>query len=153
MTRRGAKLAEESDIAGYVRSNLIPKQSLDPVLADKVWPLFIRGDYDTAVFQAFKEVEIRARTAAYLSPESYGTSLMRDAFHPENGVLTDSSLPSAERQTTSDLFAVAIGLFKNPASHRDVDWNDPVECAELIYLANHLLRMVEKHADEECSRA
>lgn len=152
VTRRGAKLAEESDIAGYVRSNLIPKQSLDPVLADKVWPLFIRGDYDTAVFQAFKEVEIRARTAASLSPESYGTSLMRDAFHPENGVLTDSSLPSAERQTTSDLFAGAIGLFKNPASHRDVDWNDPAECAELIYLANHLLRMVEKHADEECSR-
>jgi len=101
MTRRGTKLAEESDIDGYVRRNLIPKQSLDPVLADKVWPLFIRGDYDTAVFQAFKEVEIRARTAASLSPESYGTSLMRDAFHPENGVLTDSSLPSAERQATS----------------------------------------------------
>lgn len=38
--------------------------------------------------------------------------------------------------------------FKNPSSHRDVDWDDPGECAELIYLANHLLRMVEKHRSE-----
>lgn len=105
VTRRGMKLAEDSDITGYIRSNLIPKESLDPVLASKVIHLFIRGDYDTAVFQAFKEVEIRVRNAASLSPEEYGTDLMRKVFHPETGVLTDTGRPMSERQATSDLFA------------------------------------------------
>jgi len=72
--------------------------------------------------------------------------LMRSAFHLNNGKLTDMTRPKAEREATSHLFAGAIGLFKNPSSHRDVNWDEPIECAELIYLANHLLRMVDKHA-------
>lgn len=146
VTERGKKLASESNITRYRAAQIIPSNSLDPTLATKVMPLFIRGDYDTAVFQAFKEVEIRVRNAASLPPEGYGTDLMRKVFHPETGVLTDTGRPMSERQATSDLFAGAIGLFKNPASHRDVNWEDPGECAELIYLANHLLRMVEKHS-------
>ena len=71
---------------------------------------------------------------------------MRKAFHPESGQLTDPSQLPSERQATSDLFAGAVGLFKNPSSHREVNWEDPLECTELIYLANHLLRIVEKHA-------
>jgi len=147
VTERGHRLAGATDLTVYTRSNIIPKESLDPILASKVHNLFIRGDYDTAVFQAFKEVEIRVRKAASLGNDSYGVSLMRDAFHPENGELTAKSLEKSERHATSDLFAGAIGLFKNPASHRDVDWEDPVECAELIYLANHLLRIVEKNSE------
>lgn len=145
VTDKGKKLASESNIARYRTSQIIPPSSLDPVLASKVIPLFIRGDYDTAVFQAFKEVEIRVRNAASLPAEKYGTELMRKVFHPKTGVLTDTGPPMSERQATSDLFAGAIGLFKNPSSHRDVDWENPIECAELIYLANHLLRIADKH--------
>lgn len=146
VTERGKQLAEQSDIYAYIRSNLIPRGVLDPRLADKIQHLFIRGDYDTAVFQAFKEVEIRVRKAAGLPDTLLGTDLMRRAFHPNNGELTDNNQHPSERQALSDLFAGAIGLFKNPSSHRDVDWGDPGECAELIYLANRLLRIVEKHA-------
>ena len=147
VTERGHKLADATDSTIYTRSNVIPKESLDPILANKVHHLFIRGDYDTAVFQAFKEVEIRVRKATSLPNDLYGANLMRKAFNPETGKLTDSSLTASERQATSDLFAGAIGLFKNPSSHRDVNWEDPKECAELIYLANHLLRIVEKNAE------
>ncbi len=146
VTERGKKLSEKSDVKTYIRSNLIPQGVLDPRLSSKVQPLFIRGDYDTAVFQAFKEVEVRVRELASLPVTLLGYELMRKAFNPENGKLTNLGQVMAERQSTSDLFAGAIGLFKNPSSHRDVNWEDPQECAELIYLANHLLRIAEKHA-------
>ena len=143
VTRRGKELLAHSDINKYIRSDLIPRKSLDPVLANKVYPLFIRGDYDTAVFQAFKEVEIRVREAASLPQDLFGVDLVRNAFNPENGKLTDMTSIKAEREAKSHLFAGALGLFKNPSSHRDVNWQDPGECAELIYLANHLLRLVK----------
>lgn len=149
VTRRGKKLAADSDITTYIRSNLIPRESLDPILASKVLHLFIRGDYDPAVFQAFKEVEIRVRNAASLPPSLVGVDLMRKAFNADDGPLTDMTRLKAEREAISHLFAGAIGLFKNPSSHRDVDWDDPGECAELVYLANHLLRIVEEHSKKE----
>lgn len=149
VTKRGRELAAQGDIRKYKHSNLIPPSTLDPILASKVLPLFIRGDYDTAVFQAFKLVEIRVRTASSSPNELLGVKLMREAFHPDNGKLTDLERPKDEREATGHLFAGAIGLFKNPASHRDVNWEDPVECAELIYLANHLLRIVRRRGDNK----
>ncbi len=146
VTGDGKKLSEQSDIKTYIRSNLIPRGVLDPHLSSKIQHLFIRGDYDTAVFQAFKEVEIRVREKASLPQTLLGVDLMRTAFNDETGALADYGQAVPERQATSHLFAGAIGLFKNPSSHRDVNWEDPQECTELIYLANHLLRIVEKHA-------
>lgn len=147
ITQRGQQFMALSDVSKYLKGKIIPDGALDPVLKSKIYHLFIRGDYDTAVFQAFKEVEIRVRKAAGLSMKSIGVVLMREAFHPENGALTDFKQEAGERQATSDLFAGAIGLFKNPASHRDVNWEDPSECVELLYLANYLLRLVERHAN------
>jgi uncharacterized protein (TIGR02391 family) len=147
ITNRGQQFMSLSDISKYLKGKIIPDGALDPVLKSKIHHLFIRGDYDTAVFQAFKEVEVRVRKAAGLPMKSIGVVLMREAFHPENGALTDFTQEPGERQATSDLFAGAIGLFKNPASHRDVNWEDPSECAELIYLANYLLRLVDRHVN------
>jgi hypothetical protein len=68
---------------------------------------------------------------------------MRKAFDVKIGPLTDHKAEPAEKQARSDLFAGAIGSYKNPHSHRNVDLDDPDEAAEIILLANHLLRIVD----------
>jgi uncharacterized protein (TIGR02391 family) len=113
-----------------------------------VWPLFLRGDHDVAVFQAFKEVEVSVRKAANAKGGGFpddlvGVTLMRKAFHPDNGPLTDTSRVTAEREAEMALFAGAIGYAKNPAGHRDVDVS-PQEAARLIVFAAHLLDMVDQ---------
>jgi uncharacterized protein (TIGR02391 family) len=112
-------------------------------LAQKVASLFLRGDYDIAVLQAFKEVEVRVRIAARLQNTDIGTDLMRKASHPDIGPLTDQRLVKAERESMSNLFAGSIGLFKNPQSHRKVEMN-AVEASELIGLASYLLRLIDQ---------
>ena len=112
-------------------------------IREDIWSLHDRGNYDTAVFEAMKAVEVAVRDAAGLLPADIGTKLMRKAFDTENGPLTDKAAEQGERQARSDLFAGAIGSYKNPHSHRNVVLDDPEEAAEIIMLANHLLRIVD----------
>jgi hypothetical protein len=72
-----------------------------------------------------------------------GVKLMRAAFAPEGGRLTDTTANGGERVAPMELFAGAIGCYKNPHSHRDVNLDDPAEAVETILLANDLLRIVD----------
>ena len=144
ITRRGHKLKRAVDVETYRKTNLLPKQLLHPVIAYKVWTLFLRGEYDTAVFQAFKEVEVAVRDAGGYGKKDYGVNLMRQAFHPQNGTLTDANQLPAEKDATLALFAGAIGLYKNPPSHRNVNIT-PVEAVEMIIFASSLLKIIDSN--------
>lgn len=142
ISRRGQRITQASQIADYRRGDLLPKKFLHPLIAEKVYSAFLRGEYDTAVFQAFKEVEVRVRKAGGFTAADIGTDLMRKAFNPQNGPLSDPSAQLAEREALSHLFAGAIGSYKNPHSHRNVAL-DAGETVEMIILASHLLSIVD----------
>lgn len=144
VTKKGFKYRRKADLEIYKKSYLLRRENLDQNLFDNVYNLFIRGDYDTAIFRAYKEVEVRVRKKAGLPDDLLGIKLMRTAFNTEDGPLADKDALPAERQATSDLFAGSIGLFKNPSSHRSVNYNDAAEAAEMILFANYLLRIVER---------
>ena len=149
ISRRGRKLKGRQDLEAYRKANILPKESLHPVIADRVWPNFIRGEYETAVFQAFKEVEVAVRTAGRLQETDLGTDLMEKAFDYNSGPLTDMALPEAERRAMLSLFAGAVTLFKNPSSHRHITLNDPKEAGEMISLASLLMRTVDSRTESE----
>ncbi len=67
---------------------------------------------------------------------------MRVAFNPEGGKLWDPEQLISERKALADLFAGAIGYFKNPSSHRSVNVT-PSMAVEAIMLASQLLRIVD----------
>jgi uncharacterized protein (TIGR02391 family) len=146
ITRRGKKVKNSKGLEAYRKSNILPKRMLHPKISQKVWATFLRGDYDTAVFQAFKEVEVKVRQAGNLRDEDIGTDLMRKAFHTTNGPLTDTNLQRAERDALAHLFAGAIGSYKNPNSHRQVSI-DAEEAVEMIILASHLLKIVDSRSN------
>jgi uncharacterized protein (TIGR02391 family) len=141
LTRKGARLRSKADIEAYRQGNLLPNSLLAIDVVEKVRPMFMRGDYEVAVFQAFKEVEIAVRETAKLPAELVGVSLMRRAFHPENGPLADASTIPAEREAVMHLFAGAMGHAKNPHGHREVQLG-PGEAAQLIVFASYLLGVV-----------
>ena len=147
ISRRGRKLRTRDQVYRYRQANLLPRHQLHPRIAHKVWASFLRGDYDTAVFQAFKEVEVRVRRAAQFADTDIGANLMRKAFR-ERGPLTDDAAPKAEQEALSNLFAGAIGSYKNPHSHRSVTIESS-EAAEMIILASHLLCIVDKRSTDD----
>jgi uncharacterized protein (TIGR02391 family) len=147
VTRRGKQVVQATDLAALQKGDLLPVNTIHPVLLQKVRPAFLRGDYDVAVFQSFKEVEVSVRDASELN-EYLGVDLMRRAFDAKAGPLADLGLPIAEREAVAHLFAGAIGSRKNPHSHRNVSVS-AIEAVELILFASHLLRIVEAQRAEQ----
>ncbi|SCF59793.1 TIGR02391 family protein [Streptomyces sp. DconLS] len=89
------------------------------------------------------------RDASGLDNSMLGVPLMRKAFQPHQngkagGPLADAGAEGGEQEAASALFAGAMGAYKNPASHRTVDFYDPFEATEIIQFADLLLRQVER---------
>jgi uncharacterized protein (TIGR02391 family) len=141
--RRAAGLRTAEQFKAFRQGVAFPKELLHPTIAERTWIAVMRGEFDAAVFHAFKAVEVAVREVGGFSPSDIGVDLMRKAFNPANGPLTRNSDPPAEREALMHLFAGAIGSYKNPHSHRNVVIDDASEAQEMVMLASHLLRIVD----------
>ena len=128
--------------------DFFPEYQLHPIISQKVWSMFLQGNYDPAVLQAFKQVEIAVRKAGNYTEKDIGVPLMRTAFHKDTGNLTDPNQQEAEQEAIAHLFAGAIGYCKNPGSHREVEITAE-EAVELITFASYLLRIVDSRRQSE----
>lgn len=144
LSRDGEEAVKSDGGFERVRSlRTFPRELLHPAIAADSYAALQRGNYSTAVRDAFTTLEIHVREAAGLTIDDYGTDLMRKAFHEKTGALADQNLPKAERESYARLFAGAIGAFKNPHSHRKVTIEDPQDAQRQLLLASHLLHVVD----------
>ena len=74
------------------------------MIADKVWLALARGDLADAVFMAYRAVEEAVRKAGGYGDSEIGVELMRKAFDPKGGPLTDMKQEKGEREALSHMF-------------------------------------------------
>jgi uncharacterized protein (TIGR02391 family) len=143
VTDAGWEVAASDD--GLAKMAAAERLSVDlhPRIAARVRSQYLLGEYEAAALLAMREVEIRVRDLAGAGNDALGVALMKDAFK-NGGPLADAALEAGEQQATMALFWGAIGVFKNPSSHRQVDYEDPTLASEIILLADLLHRMLDR---------
>jgi hypothetical protein len=133
----------ESEFKRVVKQwTILPEQYIHQKIMNKAFELLSKRQFESAVLQAFKCIEIAIRDRAKLSPDDVGIKLIRKALDPAKGPLTDMSLPMGEREAMANYIAGAYGLYKNPCSHRDVKM-DFFEAFERVITASNILKIVE----------
>ncbi|MEM8949889.1 MAG: TIGR02391 family protein [Pseudomonadota bacterium] len=145
IARKAKGLSTPEAFEAYRLAASVPRDLFHPILQEEVRADLLRGRYDVAVFQAFKEVEVAVCKAAEFHPgEKYSTGLLNAAFGTDNGKLTDRRASEAERKARLNLFSGAMGSYKNPLSHRHLNIETLREAVELVMVASHLLRIVDR---------
>lgn len=141
-TPRGEAIRNHQNLRNYMTSEQLPEVFLHSELLINVRPLFFQSRFETAVFEAFKTLEVTIRSAARLGHNLIGVALASRAFNSEDGSLTDMTAEKGERVALMNLMTGALGSYKNPASHRRVEISAE-EARDMIILASHLLKIVE----------
>jgi uncharacterized protein (TIGR02391 family) len=142
LTAKGKEIVEKQkdpDIHGLQLEQIIR----NPTLLERCLDSFKDDRYEDAIFSAFKLVEEEVRNKAGLGPSDIGEQLMTKSLHHNTGKLTIPSckLPH-EQEGVYNLFKGAIALFKNPSSHRTVDYDDRLAVIQIIAFADLLLKII-----------
>lgn len=141
-TTKGKELVakqKDPEVHGFRLEELIT----DKELLHKCLNPFNDGDYEPAIFSAYKFVEEKVRIVSGASLADIGVELMTKALHPERGKLSIKTckLP-AEQEGVYNLFKGSIAFFKNPSSHRTVNYDDRIVTIQIISFADLLLKIL-----------
>lgn len=142
-TKKGFRFPEREFRRVIKEYVLMPETYIHPTIIKKSFRLLRNDEFESAVLQAFKTIETAVRKKIGADSEDVGVKLIRKAFNPDNGALTDYELPQAEKESFCNYIAGAFGYYKNPCSHRDVEMNF-LSAFERIIVASDLLKAVEK---------
>ncbi|MDI1286001.1 MAG: TIGR02391 family protein [Reyranella sp.] len=147
--RCARRLLSDEAVADYRAASRLPRQILHGDIKENVYFNFQRGDYQTAVYCAFREVEILVARVSGIKGKN-GVRLMREAFKPADphktgdtaGPLTDVDAEYPEQEARAHLFAGAFGECRNPHSHKEIGLKAE-DAVHMLMLASYLHRMLD----------
>jgi len=122
--------------------DLLQYKSLHPQIEAKVKSYIAIDAWDDAVTAAFKVLENHLRKACG-DTHGYGIDLVNKCFDDKVGILTDYTIPPAERTGMLLFFRSSFLLYRNPLAHRFVDLTRD-KAVDLLILVNHLVNIVEE---------
>jgi uncharacterized protein (TIGR02391 family) len=109
-------------------------------------PLFKTGNYDSAIFEAFKAVNnyVKEKTGSILD----GTNLMEKVFNENKPILKVNELlnPSDkdEQNGFKHLFMGSQLGIRNPRSHESTKQEDPVIALQYLSIASLLMKRIDQ---------
>lgn len=121
---------------------LMPESYVHPIIVEKCFSLLNSGEFDSAVIQAFKAIETTTREKIGADADTFGERLLKKAFNPDNGILTNRNLPKPERCAFLNYITGAFSFYRNSSSHRDVEL-DFVSTFDRIAVASDLIKAIE----------
>lgn len=141
-TKVGFRFPEREFRRVVGRYALMPDSYVHPTIIKKSFELLQNEEYESAVLQAFKAVEVTVREKIGASADIFGERLLKKAFNPDDGVLTNFELPKAERFAFLNYLTGAFSFYRNASSHRDVEL-DFISAFKKIVVASELMMAVE----------
>lgn len=142
LTEKGKSTTERTDFERVRVRGLLREEMLHPLLRGRIFVYFANDDLGTAVFEAFKTVEIEVRAAGSYPEKEHGKALMFKAFAP-SGQLAKRGDNKSDCEAVTGLFAGAVSRFRNPGGHIHRTFQDVLEAMEELMLASRLLRIVD----------
>ncbi len=143
-----AKRDQLSRIAGRVINEPavvvepVENLQLHPDIRAHCWDLYTVNNYDNAVLNATKLLEINVRRKAHLPLTQVGVEVINNAFSQNNPRLRYGEI-DAEQLGLMSLLRGMIQVFKNPQSHRFVGMRSKAECLSVLLMCSTLLYIVD----------
>ena len=139
LSRRAVSFRRDEDPFAIVKVEARLDVDLHARIAKEVRSIAASGSLDAAVHHAHKIVEVRLREISGL--EAQGKELVTKAF-AAGGPLAPYTPDDID--ATKFLFAGAVGVLRNPASHTEVSYDEPIEAVDAILVADLLLRILDR---------
>lgn len=98
LSRKAKRITTPADFEVYRGASSFPRSLLHLRIEKEAWPSFTRGRSDTAIFEAFREVEIAVLDAAGFDQHDHGVTMAHRAFHKEARPLTLEALTMVKAQ-------------------------------------------------------
>lgn len=142
LTDKGKTTIERTDFERIRVRGLLQEEMLHPRLQGQIYGYFTADDLGTAVFEAFKTVEIEVRAAGRYPEREIRKTLMFKAF-ALGGPLAEPGDDKSDSEALAGLFAGALHRFRNPGAHTRRTFEDVLEAMEELMLASRLLRIID----------
>ncbi|WP_028470050.1 TIGR02391 family protein [Neptunomonas japonica] len=141
-TKTGFRFPEREFRRVIEKYTLTPKSYIHPIIMDKCFSLLSAGEFESAVIQAFKAIETTTRNKIGAPVDMFGERLLKKAFNPDEGALTNYKLPKSERFAFLNYITGAFSFYRNSSAHRDIEL-DFVSAFDRIAVASDLLKAIE----------